>query len=235
MFAFALAGAFILLATATPAPSASPAAQSGPLREVVFNVTYGDRITSGSVSYGGPAEDSRATGDHGTVKVDIMAIQDNNLGIEVTETMWKGGGPFTFKGVVAPDGTVTFPSRSISEVTRELLQYFATGLIPPDKVDVGSSWSASFVRYGADVKDQYQVTKIDGDLLTLHALQNVSFHGYSGTAKSDSTIILKPVLLVPVSGDIRKVVDGTSVSASYKEEMTMHFERVSDSRDAPGK
>jgi len=242
MFALLLAPAIVWLAATTPqaTPTATPqapppAAQSGPLREVTYNVTYAERITAENVSYGGPASDSRATADHGTVKVDIMAIQDDNLGIEVTETMWKGGGPFTFKGVVAPDGTVTFPTRSIAEVTRELLQYFATGLIPPDKASVGSTWTTSAVRYNADVKNQYQVMKIDGDLLTLHANQDARFHTYGGRAQSDGTIILKPALLVPINGDVRKVIDSGTASGSYKDEVTMHFERVSDSRDVPGK
>jgi len=244
MLAVVLAGLFATFAvapTATPqaTPAAAPPAQSRPLREVVYDISYEARSTTSNVEYGGISSGTRATGDHGTVKVDIMAIQNNMLGIEVTETMYKGGGPFSFNGVVAPNGEATFPAQSISAPTRELVQYFATALIPADKTDVGTTWTSNWTAKvsgrDADISNQYTVTKIDGELMTVHAVRTTKVHAFGGNAHTDGTLVLKPALLVPIIGDIRETVDDIGGNAGSKMDITIHFQRLSDTRDAPAK
>ncbi len=193
------------------------------------------------VSYGGLSQGQAGQADHGTVVVDVIAIQDKNLGVEVTETMWRGGGPFTFKGIISPEGIVTFPAESISEVSRELLPYFATDLIPPGAdLTPGSGWKSVLDTRApsgrsAALHDQYTVTKVEGDLLTVRKVENASFTGGGATTTSDGTVVLKPALLVPIRGNIRKVIDQYTGQLGYKVELTMTFERVSDTRDVPAK
>lgn len=221
-----------LSAAPSPQPSVTPAPY---LRQVVYNVTIGETSTAAATQYEGHSSSGRSATDRGTVTVDIMAVANDNLGIEVTELMNKKGSPYTFKGAVTPDGTVLFEAASIEDVTRELLQYFGTHFVPPDKVNVGQSWTINYDRNGTQVQTQFTITKIDGDLMTLHELQKAKFQTYNETATTEGTIVLKPSVLVPVSGDVHKRLEGSGLETQRTQELTLHFERASDSRDTPAK
>jgi hypothetical protein len=195
----------------------------------------------GGQSFTGAAQGESEQADHGTVTVDIIAIQNKILGVEVTEMMWRGGGPFTFKGTISPDGIVAFPERSISEVSRELLPYFAADLIPPGTdLSPGAGWTSVLDTRApsgrsAVLHDQYKIIKVDGDLLTVRKLESASFAGTAATGTIDATVVLKPSLLVPIKGDIRKAIDNYNGTAGYRALLAMTFERVSDTRDMPAK
>jgi hypothetical protein len=235
MFVSLLVGAVVSLAANTPAPSAAPPVQSGPLREVVYNVTISAKNSGSTVQYEGRSSGGATSSDRGTVTVDVMAVASDSLGIEVIELMNSKGSPYHFKGSVAPDGTVIFEPASISDVTRELLQYFAPRFLPPDKISVGQSWTTNFDRSGAQVQTQYTITKVDGDLMTLHELQKVKFKARNQTVTTEGTIVIKPSVLAPISGDVRTRIEGFTGQSEAIEEITEHFERVSDNRDAPAK
>ncbi len=242
MFATLLIAA-TLLASSTPTPAApapSPSAvqtvpQAGPMRVVTYNVTWSTNIVHGEMGYGGLNQVQSNHADRGTVSVAVMAIQDENLGVEVTETMQRGGGPFKFKGVISPTGIVTFPAESISEVSRELLRYFATELIPPNDTEIGSTWQTVYDLHVVKVQNQYKVIKIDGDLLTLQSTQQAKFNTFSGTTTSEGTIVLKPSILAPVSGTVRKIIDEFISGDQQREEYNLQFDRVSDSLDSKPK
>jgi hypothetical protein len=233
MFVALILGALLAAATG---PSAQPTATAAPwLRQVVYNVTIGEKATGAVVQYEGRSSGGSTSSDRGVVTVDVMAVANDSLGLEVTELMGKKGSPYTFKGAVTPDGTVLFQAGSIEDVTRELLQYFAPQFLPVDKTTVGQSWTVNYDRAGTQVQSQYTITKIDGDLMTLREQQKAKFSTYNETATTDGTIVIKPSVLAPISGDVHKRLEGFTGGSENTRELTLHFERVSDSRDTPGK
>jgi hypothetical protein len=234
MFVALIVGALL---AATAGPSAQPpAATAAPwLRQVVYNVTVGETATGSSVQYEGRSSGGITATDRGVVTVDVMAVANDALGIQVTELMNKRGSPYTFKGAVAPDGTVLFEAASIEDVTRELLQYFAPQFLPVDKTTVGQAWTINYDRNGVQIQTQYTITKIDGDLMTLHEQQKAKFSTSSESATTDGTIVIKPSVLAPISGDVHKRLESFSGGTESNRELTLHFQRTSDSRDMPGK
>ena len=160
--------------------------------------------------------------------VDINAVQNDSLSVSVTELMNQTGHPATFAGTVLPDGLVNFPPQSIQDVTRQLLHYFGTQLIPSDKLNQGASWQTSVNVGGVDVE-------IDGPLLTLSQQQTIKIASQSSTISTNGTVIMKPELLIPVSGELRTTVSRVTAEGDTKRETSMRFDRVSDSRDQPAK
>lgn len=220
-----LAAGTLLVADATMPPGITP------LREVVYKVKTSLQVSGNSQSYEGMGSTNQFVTDDGTVRVDIMAVQSNVLGIDVTEIMNKKGTPSKYQGNVTPDGTVNFGPSTISDITRELLQFFGTQFLATDNVNVGSKWQTSLTRGAAKVDTDFAVTKIDGLLLTINEDQRISVKttGAAGTTKG--TIVFKPSLLVPVSGDLNKVFTQSTPEGFVKQTLSLHFERVSDSRD----
>jgi hypothetical protein len=217
-------------ASAAPSPAAAPAA-NGPLRQVTYKVSTAIKNYSAGEHYEGFSSQSTLSNDQGTVTVAITGVQNNALGMDVTELMNKTGHPSTFTGYVTPDGGVGFGNDTITDTTRTLLQFFGTKFIPPDKVDVGAAWSVAYDQNGVEMQSDYKVTKVDGTLVTIAFKQTLKMSAQASTISTEGAITLKPSLLVPMSGDIHKVVRRVSVSGDNKVDITEHFERVSDSRD----
>jgi hypothetical protein len=234
---FASLFAFVILAatTASPQPAPAQAAQPGPLREVAYKVSVGMKSYSGGEHFEGFSSSSRSSTDTGTVTVDINAVQNDVLGVSVTELLNQTGHPATFSGSVMPDGAVNFPPQTIQEVTRQLLHFFGAQLIPPDKLVQGATWQTSVNREGVDVETTYKVTKIDGPLLTLSERQTLKIASQNVTIATEGTVTMKPELLVPVNGDLRTTVSRVTAEGDTKTETSMRFDRVSDSRDQPAK
>jgi hypothetical protein len=224
-----LAASSLLLADATTPPALAP------LREVVYKVTTSLQISGNTQSYSGMGSTNQYTTDNGTVTVAVMAIQNNVLGVDVTELFNTKGRPATFQGNVTADGTVNFAAGSINDVTRELLQYFGPQFLAATTVDVGAKWKTSLVRGGATVDTTYSITKMDGPLLTIKEQQNVKMQATGATGTTTGDVVLKPSLLVPVKGDIQKVISQSTPEGFQKETLSLHFERVSDTRDQPSK
>ena len=223
---------FVLaLAAATPAPPVAPA-QPGILREVVYDVTTGVQQTTSRTTYGGNTAENTSSTDRGTVTIDITGVEGNALLIQVKELMNKKGSVATFSGAVTPDGLVAFEAGSIEDVTRELLQYFGTQFYPADKNAVGDSWTTKYDRGGENVQTTYTVTKEDADQMTLREQQSGTFSGASATMTTNGTIVVKPSILVPLSGDIHRQLMTTDVSGEVRQTFSFHFERKSDTRDA---
>lgn len=230
-----LISALSVLAYAS-APAATPAAaKPAPLREVSYKVSIATRNYSAGEHFSGFSTQQNWSSDAGTVTVDITAVQNDALGISLTEIMNKTGNAATFNGSVMPDGTVMFPPESIQDVSRELLQYFGPEFVPADKLVQDASWDVNVNRDGVDVKTNYRVTKIVDTLVTVAERQTIKIAGQNLTISTDGTIVLKPSLLVPISGDLQRTVSRVTVSGDTKTETALHFERVSDSRDLPTK
>ncbi|HME80986.1 MAG TPA: hypothetical protein VKF82_02805 [Candidatus Eremiobacteraceae bacterium] len=222
---------------AAPAPSATPApaAPAGPLREVTYKVSFSDRTYSGGEHYSGYSSQSNVVADSGTVTVDITGVIGDALAVDVTEIMNKTGTPAKYSGSVLPDGSVNFPPDSIKPVTRALLQYFGTQFVPADKIAPDATWDVNEERGGVSVKTNYKVTKVDGAVVTLAEKQTIKIATQNATVTTDGTVTLKPSLLVPMSGDLHQVISRLSVSGETRDDVSMRFDRSSDSRDVPAK
>lgn len=225
----------LVSALASVAFDAAPAANPAPLREVRYKVSAGTRTYSGGEHYEGYSSRSNSTTDDGTVTVDITAVQGSELGIRLTELLHKTGHESVFTGAVMPDGLVSFPPESISEVSRELLQYFAPQFMPIDKIDVGASWDANASHGGVDIRTNYKITRVDGPLITLAEKQTVKIATQNVSISSEGTITLKPSLLVPINGDVRRVISRLTLTGNTTSQESLHFERTSDSRDVSAK
>jgi hypothetical protein len=251
--------AAIVLAAVTAASSPAPAAQSQaaykPLREVVYNVVTNLQINQTTEQFpgynpqdpglpnsvAGPPASTAETGLYGTVTVDVMAVApDGTLGIHVTELWTNGTGkPVSFDGVVTPDGVVEFPNQTINDVTRELLIYFGTKFAPTDGLSQGTAWQVDQHFSNGDVLTDYSVTKVDGDLVTIHKTQDLKkFNLYT-----DGTITYDPGGLVPISGLVTRRMTGSTfenaptefeggTTQSRDRTLTLKFNRVSDTRQA---
>ncbi len=225
-----LAALFAAATLTAPAPIVI-ADDSKPLRTVVYKVTQEWRSSAGSESYEGHNGGHGGNLDAGTVTVNIMAVGNNGLGIQVIELMNSKGSPYQFTGVVTPDGSVRFPAVSIEDVTRELLQYFATQFVPNETLDVGAKWQVNIQRSAFNVATQYTVKNVNGDVVTLDESQTAKVNTLSGSGSMTGTIDYKPSLLVPLRGDLHKTVTTSSAEGYTSDVLNMHFERVSDSRD----
>jgi hypothetical protein len=225
MLAALLATSAFLVADATPPPAIAP------LREVVYKVSTSLEVSGNVQSYEGMNTSNNFVTDQGTVTVDIMVIQNNVLGMDVTEVMDKKGTKSKYQGNVTADGVVNFSPSSINDASRELLPYFGPQFLALDAPNVGSKWVTSLTRSGAKVDTQYTVTKIDGPLLTLGVNQKVAIQSNGAAGNTTGSVVFKPSLLVPVSGDLHKVFTQTTPEGFVKQTLSVHFERVSDSRD----
>jgi opacity protein-like surface antigen len=219
---------------AAPAPqAAAPAPAAGqPLRQVVYNVSQGSRTYSGGEHYEGYSSNSTSTADRGTVNVAVLSVVNNVLQVSVTETMINIGRPATYDGSVLPDGAVNFPPETITDVTRQILEYFASDIEPKDKTVLGSTWDVGLNRNGVDLATHYKVTKVDGDLVTLAVNQTVKIAAQNVTVALDGTIVMKPSLLVPVSGDLHRTLRRLTTTGDTTTVSSYIFQRVSDTLDS---
>lgn len=232
MFA-ALIGAVSLLASNAAPAQAAAAPANQPMRQVAFKVTEGTRTYSGAEHYQGFSSQSTATADKGTVTVAIVSVQNDALGMNVTELMNSTGHESMYAGTVFPDGGVSFAPQTIQEVTREILQYFGPQFIPLDvqSLDVGKGWNSNYSRNGLNVTGEYKVVKIDGPLLTLAEKLTVKVPAQNVTMTTDGTVTLKPSLLVPISGDVHRTIRSLGANGATNTDLSLHFERISDTRD----
>ena len=250
---FALLMALSTLGSVSPTPAplnaSAPAtvAAAGPLREVVYRVTFTRRLEVSGETYGGSVGNpvnndvlqapafSHANGDatdSGTVTVDVMQVSDDALGIRVTEH-WDNATPSgTYLGNVAPDGTVNFRDGQLNECSREILEYFGSDVMADQPANAGVAWSRTVRGQSADVNTVYAVGAIVGAIANIHEVS---------TTKSKSVTVLdsvatvdvqyKPAMLVPISGRVTVHASQSGPSSVMNITTVDNFQRVSDTRD----
>jgi hypothetical protein len=221
----------------TAAPSAATDSEpTAPVRECVYKVSSLLRLDTIEESYGGGANAALpgATGsseDDGTVTVDVMGkFLDGGLAIRVTEH-WRGD-PAThlFKGAVAPDGTVAFPSTTINAVTGELLPYFATAFASAGTLAAGTHWTVKQTDGQLVTTTDYTVTTANADTVTIAKKQsNDAIEGVSVTG----SVVYDGALLVPISGQLRKRTSEMTSSGQTTDTLDVRFDLVSDSFQKP--
>lgn len=207
----------LIAAAAISAPTPQP------LREVVYHVSY-VRHTNASAGDG--------DGDHGTVTVDVMAVSHNALGLKVTERFSKSPKALVALGTVEPTGNVVFAAGALTDVTYQLLPYFAPQLAPPQPLEPGVAWSVKDDRKALTAKTSYSVMSVQGTSVTIGVKQTVAVHDATHSQiTSSGTVVYEPRLLVPLSGDITKRLSLKLNGAAQTVMLSLHFARSSDTRD----
>ncbi|MBV8281713.1 MAG: hypothetical protein JO347_06585, partial [Candidatus Eremiobacteraeota bacterium] len=82
---------------------------------------------------------------------------------------------------------------------------------------------------GQTVRTTYTITKVDGDEMTQREQKTGTFSANSATMTTNGTIVVKPSILVPVSGDVTRTLSTTDVSGEVRQQFSFHWERKSDS------
>jgi hypothetical protein len=227
-------------AVSVAASNAANAAPGRPLREVVYRVSFSRRTNETHEFFHGDHPDQYKSSislaaDSGTITVDVMQVAGDALGLKVTE-LWNtvtGGRPVSYTGSVAPDGSVNFGPSTLSDVAREILPLFAPQFAQDKTLEQGAAWNVNFDRSNIHATTRYTVSSIDGDLVTLAKAEDVKVIGARGGNYTErGTIRFKPSLLVAVSGDLEKRMSSDSASDSAQQTLGLHFERLSDTREA---
>ena len=207
------------------AAAAVSAAAQHPLREVVYHVSYVRRTASTGAA---------GVTDHGVVTVDVMAVSNNALGLKVTERWSKNPTALIALGTVQPTGSLTFAPGALSDVTDQLLPYFAPQFVPQRPLLSGVTWSAKDVRKGLTANTAYAVTAVQGTSVTIAVNQTISLHDATrAQISSNGSVVYEPRLLVPLSGDFTKHLTARVGGAAQTITLTLHFARSSDTRE-PG-
>lgn len=207
------------------AAAAVNAAAQHPLREVIYHVSAVRRTTTaagGSVS------------DHGTVTVDVMAVSNNALGLKVTERWSKNPTSLIALGTVEPKGNLVFAPGALSDVTDQLLPYFAPLFVPQQPLLVGVTWSAKDDRKDLTANTVYAVTSVQGTSVVVGVKQTLTVRDAThAQITSNGSVVYEPRLLVPLSGDFTKHLTARVGGATHSVTLTLHFARSSDTRE-PG-
>ncbi len=207
------------------AAAAVNAAAPHPLREVVYHVSYVRRTTSAAGS---------GVTDHGTVTVDVMAVSNNALGLKVTERWSKNPTSLIALGTVQPTGSLTFAPGALSDVTDQLLQYFAPKFVPQQPLLAGVTWTAKDVQKSLSANTSYSVTAVQGTSVTIAVNQTIAVRDAThAQIASNGSVVYEPRLLVPLSGDFTKHLTARVGGATRSITLTLHFARSSDTRE-PG-
>jgi hypothetical protein len=205
------------------AAAAVNAAAPRPLREVVYHVSYTRRSTSAVGS---------GVSDHGTVTVDVMAVSNNALGLKVTERWSKNPTSLVALGTVQPSGSLVFAPGALSDVTDQLLPYFAPQFVPSQPLLTGVTWNAKDVRKDLTANTAYTVTSVQGTSVIINVRQTLTIRDAThAQISSNGSVVYEPRLLVPLSGDFTKHLTARIGGAPQSISLTLHFARSSDTRE----
>jgi hypothetical protein len=205
------------------AAAAINAAAQHPIREVIYHVSYIRRTAS--VAGAGVT-------DHGTVTVDVMAVSNNALGLKVTERWSKNPASLVALGTVQPTGSLTFAPGALSDVTDQLLPYFAPLFVPQRPLLTGVTWNAKDVRKGLTANTSYAVTAVQGTSVIIGVNQSLTVLDTTHVQiASTGSVVYEPRLLVPLSGDFTKHLTAKVGGATRSITLTLHFARSSDTRE----
>jgi hypothetical protein len=233
------------VASPSPAPPATPSLQ--PLREVVYKVAFFRRQEVAVGHFGGesmdatgnvvfdprPTSDRKVFKDEGTVTVDIMGIQNDDLLIRVVEALNDRGSPATFNVIVAPNGVTNFGDQDVSVACRYLVPFFGRLFGGSGRsFDPGSKWEVEARNDVVDVIDDYTVSKTEGSTVVLDELQRVKLHSARGMdLTTRGSIKYNPALLAPISGTLQEHGLQTTVDSANSITTDVTFERISDTFD----
>jgi hypothetical protein len=205
------------------AAAAIGAATPQPLREVIYHVSYTRRSTTIA---------GAGVSDHGTVTVDVMAVSHDELGLKVTERWTKNPTALVALGTVLPTGGLVFAPGAMSDVTDQLLPYFAPRFVPQRPLEPGVSWNVKDDRKGLAATTTYSVSAVQGTSVTINVKQVVTIHDAAHSLiSSRGSVVYEPRLLVPLSGDFTKHLSVRVGGAQQTVTLSLHFARASDTRE----
>jgi hypothetical protein len=205
------------------AAAAIGAATPQPLREVVYHVSYTRHSTTIS---------GAGVSDHGVVTVDIMAVSHDALGLKVSERWTKNPAALVALGTVQPTGNLVFAPGAMSDVTDQLLPYFAPRFVPQRPLQPGVTWNVKDQRKSLSATTTYSVTALQGTSVTINVKQVVNVHDATNSQiSSRGSVVYEPRLLVPLSGDFTKHLSVRISGALQTVTLSLHFARASDTRE----
>ena len=205
------------------AAAAIGAATPQPLREVVFHVSNSRQSTTIA---------GAGVSDHGTVTVDVMAVSHDSLGLKVTERWTKNPTTLVALGTVLPTGNLVFAPGAMSDVTDQLLPYFAPRFVPQRPLQPGVTWSVKDNRKSLSATTTYSVAAVQGTSVTINVKQIVSVHDSTHSQiSSRGSVVYEPRFLVPLSGDFTKHLSVRIGGAQQTVTLSLHFARASDTRE----
>ncbi|HEY7995114.1 MAG TPA: hypothetical protein VID24_12955 [Candidatus Eremiobacteraceae bacterium] len=251
MFAAFLAAGLLLDSTASS--SSSQAQASAPLREIVYNFSDDESVeyttdqapndpftSSGSVSTpttglaAPPESQTRASGFHGTMTVDVLEVDSTGfLKAEVKEitTAENGKQPFDATFIVRPDGEVVKVSGSDDADMTSLMRYFGTSYFADRSLVEGQQWSTDMTYGTTEFQTSTAVTGTSGDDVTIKSTSKAVKGIGNGSLTIETSLVYNAPKLVPVKLDVVQIRAGSGDTASAEQVSRYHFVRVSDSLD----
>jgi hypothetical protein len=246
--------AVIALAYAISGPVVAP--QPTPLREVVYKVsslrvqsiaieTFGgsvDNTGGGNTNSGNsseniihepqPTANRNATLQEGTLTIDVLGIEQDVIRVLITENFKSRSAPFSYEAFVGPTGRVRFDTDNPSTIARYLVPLFGTKFAATETFNAGDSWHLDLKTDAVNVQNIFTISGQDGPLLLLDERETVRLTSARGMSYDVfGKLKYKPSLLVPISGDINEHGGRSTMDSSTEMTTTVHFERVSDTRD----
>ena len=98
--------------------------------------------------------------------------------------------------------------------------------------NAGDAWHVDLKTDTVDVQNVFTIAGQDGPLLLLEERETVKLRSANGMNYTGfGKLKYKPSLLVPISGDFEEHGMRTTMDSSNEMKTTVHFERVSDTRD----
>jgi hypothetical protein len=194
-----------------------------PLREVVYHVSYTRRSTTTTAA---------AASDHGTVTVDVMAVSHDALGLKVTERWTKNPTALVALGTVLPTGNLVFAPGAMSDVTDQLLPYFAPRFVTQQPMQPGVAWNVKDNRKSLTATTSYSIAAVQGTSVTINVKQIITISDATHSQiSSRGSVVYEPHLLVPLSGDFTKHLSVRISGAQQTVTLSLHFARASDTRE----
>jgi hypothetical protein len=226
-----------------PTPAAPPPSQASQtatvLRELVYKFSY-DNIEERTIEDFGvpPQSQMNRTGYSGTMTLDVMKVgQDGSILMAIAEmtNAENQKKPSIAQIVVHPDGSLIETSGAPDQNMLILLPYFATSYFGDRTLQEGTTWQTSATNDKMVSSTAFNVSKVDGDVATVTAVQTQKGGSLTGSLTTRTTVAYKASLLVPISLNVQVSNDRTGMAATQTSRAIFNFERTSDTRDTTAK
>jgi hypothetical protein len=251
MFAAFLAAGLLL--DSSVSSTSSQAQVSAPLREIVYNFSDDESVeyttnqapndpftSSGSIQTATtglaapPESQTRASGFHGTMTVDVLEVDSTGyLKAEVKESTNAENGkqPFDATFIVRPDGELVRVSGSDDGDMTSLMRYFGTSYFADRSLVEGQRWSTDMTYGRTEFQTDTTVTATNGDAVSVKSTSKAVKGIGNGSLTIETSLVYNAPKLVPVKLDVLQIRSGSGDTASAEQVSHYHFERVSDSLD----
>jgi hypothetical protein len=223
----------ITAGTTSSVPMAQPVA---PLREIVYDFSYSKSVEHTNETFDSGLSSATSKGSYsGRVTVDVLKVDPSNGSILIAcsestnADNQKAATSANF--VIKADGSVGAAGGSYDENMTPLLPYLATAYFGDHLLQEGAAWQSHMTAQDVQTTTKYNVSKVDGDVATISSVETQSGGSVRSVLTTESKIIYKAPLLVPLMVDVQVYTVGSSFGVDQSARTVYHFDRTSDSRD----